>query len=54
MSHGYFYQFPGTGHGVFLTNACPYHITATFLDTPTSAPDASCITDMSAPTFLTK
>ncbi len=54
LTHGYFYQFPATGHGVFLTNACPYHITADFLDHPRSAPDASCIAGMPAPAFLTK
>jgi len=58
LSHGYFYQFPATGHGVFLsalfTGPCSYRITNAFLDTPTSAPNAACIAGMSAPAFLTK
>ncbi len=54
LSHGYFYQFPGTGHGVFLTNACPYRITNAFVDEPSHSPDAACIAGMTGPAFVTK
>ncbi len=54
LSHGYFYQFPGTGHGVFLTNACPYRITNAFVDDPSHGPDGSCVAGMTGPAFVTK
>lgn len=52
LSHSYLFSFPGTGHGVFLTNACPDSIMHNFLLTPTSKPNATCITSMQEPAFL--
>ncbi len=51
LSHGYFFQFPGTGHGVHYTGTCPDSIIAAFLKRPTVKPDASCIASMSEPAF---
>ena len=46
-------QFPGMGHGEFLTNDCPTGITLAFLNDPFSVPDSSCIGKMGAPVYLT-
>ncbi len=53
LSHSYFFQYPGMGHGVFLYNLCPYRMTESFLDDPTHRPDASCIAKMGPPQFTT-
>ena len=52
LSHSYFFQFPGTGHGVHYTNTCPDGIIAVFLKQPSVKPDASCIATMGEPVFL--
>ena len=58
LSHGYFYQFPATGHGVFFsalsTGPCSYRITMSFLDDPTHGPGGSCIAGMKGPAFDTR
>jgi pimeloyl-ACP methyl ester carboxylesterase len=51
LSHSFLFSFPGTGHGVFLTNACPDAIMHDFLLAPTSKPDATCIASMPEPAF---
>lgn len=51
LSHSYFFQFPGTGHGVHYTDTCPDSIIVAFLKQPSVEPDASCIASMSEPTF---
>jgi len=52
LSHSYFFQFSGTGHGVHYTNTCPDGIIAVFLKQPSVKPDASCIATMGEPVFL--
>lgn len=49
LRHSYFFEFPGTGHAVFLTGRCVYGITESFLDNPGQQPDGSCIAHMSEP-----
>ncbi len=49
LSHSYFFEFPGTGHAVFLTSPCVYRITESFINTPGHRPDSSCIGQMAAP-----
>ncbi len=51
LSHSYLFVFPGTGHGVFLTNSCPDLIMSEFLSNPLQQPDASCINMMGEPNF---
>lgn len=49
LQHSYFFEFPGTGHAVFLTSPCVYRITESFLDSPRQRPDGSCAARMSEP-----
>jgi pimeloyl-ACP methyl ester carboxylesterase len=51
LSHSYAFQFPGTGHGVYTTNACPDSIVHAFYDAPTTKPDSTCIAKMTEPQF---
>ncbi len=51
LSHGYLFQFPGTGHGVFNTDLCPDSIVAIFLRQPMTKPNGLCIARMSGPDF---
>jgi pimeloyl-ACP methyl ester carboxylesterase len=51
LSNSFAFSFPGTGHGVFLTNRCPYRITQDFLNDPTTRPVADCIASMAEPAF---
>jgi pimeloyl-ACP methyl ester carboxylesterase len=52
LSNNYFYEFPGTGHGVSILGGCPTSITLSFLDNPTSAPDTSCMAGLNGPDFV--
>ena len=51
LSHSFFYEFPGIGHGVMRSNQCGLEIGLAFLDDPASEPDASCIDDLAGPEF---
>lgn len=53
LSKGYFFLFPGVGHGVLDSQAsnCPNEILNAFLDNPAEKPDASCISNMYEPFF---
>ncbi len=51
LSHSFYFQFPGTGHGVHYTGTCPDTIIAAFLKQPSVKPDASCIAIMGEPAF---
>jgi pimeloyl-ACP methyl ester carboxylesterase len=46
LSHSYFFEYPGRGHGVFDEGDCPLSIALAFLEDPTTAPDGSCIDEM--------
>lgn len=52
LSNGYFFEFPGLGHGVSIDGDCPLDITKAFLDDPSSEPDSACIAQMSGPDFV--
>jgi pimeloyl-ACP methyl ester carboxylesterase len=52
LRHSYRFVFPGTGHGVYLTHACPNRIVVAFEDDPAHRPDARCIAAMTGPHFL--
>ena len=49
LPHSYFFEFPGIGHAVRLSDPCPNTMTLAFLDDPTQKPDASCIATMGSP-----
>jgi pimeloyl-ACP methyl ester carboxylesterase len=51
LRNSFFYEFPGIGHGAMRSNACALAIGLQFLDNPTTEPDASCINDLSRPSF---
>jgi pimeloyl-ACP methyl ester carboxylesterase len=46
------YTFPGVGHGAYLSAACPHSMAVAFLANPTSRPNASCISQMTAPKWV--
>lgn len=55
LSTSYQFQFPGTGHGVFLSvfnpGNCPAAIVNAFWTNPNTKPDGSCINTMTEPQF---
>ena len=46
LSQSYFFEIPAAAHGSSLTETCPRRLVLAFLDSPTAAPDASCLKDM--------
>ena len=52
LSRGYYFLFPGTGHGVQFTSSCANAIALAFQDRPTVKPDASCISGLGEPDFV--
>jgi pimeloyl-ACP methyl ester carboxylesterase len=51
LSHSYFFQFPGQGHGQQYSSSCSDQIISAFEDNPSLQPDGSCIAQMSEPAF---
>jgi pimeloyl-ACP methyl ester carboxylesterase len=51
LSQGYFFEFPGIGHDITLSNECTLEMAGTFLKDPGQAPEASCIEEMPALKF---
>ena len=54
LANGYFFEFPGVGHGASISGDCPLGIMLAFLDSPEKSPDASCIAGMEGPVFLVR
>jgi pimeloyl-ACP methyl ester carboxylesterase len=52
LSHSYFFEFPGQGHGQEYSSACSDQIIQAFTDNPTQQPDGSCISQMTEPAFV--
>jgi pimeloyl-ACP methyl ester carboxylesterase len=46
LENGYFYEFPGVGHGASLADNCPMQMMEQFLEHPESPPDDACISGM--------
>ena len=46
LSHGYFFEYPGIGHGASIIPGCPQDMASAFLDNPDEPPDDTCITDL--------
>lgn len=51
LSHAYYYEFPGAGHGVLAGDDCALGIANTFLEDPSQPPDDSCIAQMPGVVF---
>ena len=53
LSASYFFQFPGTGHGVFASEKtlCGDKIRVAFQDTPQQKPSSTCIAALGEPQF---
>lgn len=53
LSRSYYYEFPGMGHGVSVSDDCPRSIALAFLDAPETAPDGGCVEAMgTGPAFV--
>jgi pimeloyl-ACP methyl ester carboxylesterase len=51
LSHSFFYEFPGMGHGVMDSHPCALEVGLRFLDDPAARPDAPCLDRLSGPSF---
>ena len=46
LTNGYFFEYPGVGHGASVVAGCPRDMMLAFLSNPAAAPDDSCIAGM--------
>jgi pimeloyl-ACP methyl ester carboxylesterase len=51
LENSFFFEFPGVGHGVALSNECPAGIALAFLDDPGQEPARGCVDTMGAPNW---
>lgn len=51
LTNGYYFSFPGYGHGVGASHACPLSMIIAFVTDPTHTPDASCMDEMEVAAF---
>jgi pimeloyl-ACP methyl ester carboxylesterase len=51
LSNSFYYEFPGIGRGVIRSDRRGLTIALQFLDNPTTEPDATCINELSSPSF---
>jgi pimeloyl-ACP methyl ester carboxylesterase len=54
LSRGYFFTYPGIGHGATVEDYCPLDMALAFLRDPDAGPDASCIREMAGPYWMTE
>jgi pimeloyl-ACP methyl ester carboxylesterase len=47
LSNSFYLEFPSRGHGVLYSDPCALEIGLAFLDSPTAAPDATCLFGLS-------
>ena len=52
LSNGFYFEYPGFGHGSSMSEGCPRQMAISFLQDPTQAPDSACISSMTGPQFL--
>jgi len=52
LDNGYFFEYPGMGHGVSAMAGCPRDMMIAFLKDPAAAPDDACIAEMGPPKFV--
>lgn len=53
LSRNYVFTFPNTGHGALTDSDCAIKIARAFLAAPQQTPQADCLDEQSAPTFIT-
>jgi pimeloyl-ACP methyl ester carboxylesterase len=53
LSKGYFFEFPGIGHGVIPSSPCATGMAQAFITDPTVSPDATCLAQVQEPYFVT-
>ncbi|MCL4265220.1 MAG: alpha/beta hydrolase [Anaerolineae bacterium] len=53
LGNAYYYEFPGTGHGVSLSGECGVSVVESFLADPTAEPDTTCVAALGGPAFVT-
>jgi len=51
LENSFFYTLPTVGHGVVRSDACALQIAVDFVNDPTTASDAACITDIAPVNF---
>jgi pimeloyl-ACP methyl ester carboxylesterase len=51
LPKAYYYEFPGTGHGVSLSGDCAIAVVESFLAEPINEPDTTCLADVGSPHF---
>jgi pimeloyl-ACP methyl ester carboxylesterase len=51
LKNGYFFEYPGVGHGASTVEGCPQQMMVAFFQDPTRAPDSACVAAMAAPSF---
>ncbi len=54
LSHSYYFEFPGVGHGASVGDPCPYKVAVAFVNNPKVKPQAGCISLMAAARFITR
>ena len=51
LANGYFFEYPGVGHGASAGGDCPLGMMLAFLDDPTTMPDDACMAAMEVAPF---
>jgi pimeloyl-ACP methyl ester carboxylesterase len=51
LTNAYLYEFPGIGHGVIGSGPCATTVIESFLDDPTTTPDAACVSTLPGVVF---
>lgn len=52
LPNSFYFEFPGIGHGVSISNPCPAQIMLDFLKSPTKRPNSACIAGLHGPDFV--
>jgi pimeloyl-ACP methyl ester carboxylesterase len=51
LSASYFFEFPGMGHGVLMSNKCPQDMSVAFIKNPATEPKSACMANLNPPLF---
>ena len=51
LANGYFFEYPGVGHGASSSGDCPLGMMLAFLEDPTTMPDDACMATMEVAPF---
>ncbi len=51
LENSFYVMIPGAGHGVTFSNACALEMMYSFINDPTTAPDAACLAGLTGPQF---